>query len=143
MTRRAVMGSGIGVAVLSGCSLPDASSTKTDTADRDRLVKARDLSQRMLADIEATTAQGHQMAEALLSARALHATQIAQFAKSAKASNVSTPPGAPLTAKALRAGEQALVSTLRTLALEADRGDVAALLASAAAGIDQILAETR
>jgi hypothetical protein len=39
----------------------------------------------------------------------------------------------------LPARERALAQSLRDLALQAQRGDVAALLASAAAGIDQVL----
>ncbi|HWU33040.1 MAG TPA: hypothetical protein VN108_09200, partial [Marmoricola sp.] len=93
--------------------------------------------------LEATSAQGHQMATVLLTARSLHTTQIAQFARSGKSSPAPTSSATPLTPKTLRTQEQALVRELQALALQADRGDVAALLASAAAGIEQILVGMR
>lgn len=70
----------------------------------------------------------------------LHAEQIARFTRTAGLKSPTAPTtSTPLTAKTLLDRERALARSFRGLALQSQRGDVAALLASAAAGIDQAL----
>ena len=142
LSRRALVGGLISAAVLSGCSLSSPSSTVDgEAADRQRLTRARDLSQQLILDIQMTVQRHPHLAETLSRLQALHSTQIAQFIKAAKLPSppASTMSGMLLTTRTVNAREQALIEEFRKLALQADRGDVAALLASAAAGIDQAL----
>lgn len=143
VSRRAVMSALMTTATLSGCSLTDSSATHgPDSADRDRLIRARDLCQQLLDDIESTIAQRPRLAEPLADAQALYTQQIGRFTQAAKAAARTTPPpgsSTMLTLKTLSARERTLAGELRALALAADRGDVAALVASAAAGIAQAL----
>lgn len=145
LTRRAVVAGGLlSTAALSGCSISQLTTRKMvdpEAPDRARLEEAHDLSIRLRADIDASAAEPRLRAELA----DLHTQQIAQFATSAglrspAPARGTVPTATPLTAKALEDGEHALAQHFRALALHADRGDVAALLASAAAGIDQALA---
>lgn len=144
LTRRAAVAGGLlGATVLSGCSVSDLTTRKVvdpQAADRARLERARDLSAQLLVDIQAATRDPRPDP----TFAALHARQIAQFTQSARlkaqASHPVTAPSAvPVTATTLRGREQSLAQSFRGLALQAEGGDVAALLASAAAGIDQAL----
>jgi hypothetical protein len=110
-----------------------------EAADRVRLTQARNLSLELQRAAE--TIGG--ASSTLTAFRVLHDQQIAQFARSAGVSAAPLPTsGAPslLTLKELPDRERILAQAFRGLALGAQRGDVAALLASAAAGIDQVLA---
>jgi len=145
LTRRAVVAGGLlGTAALSGCSVSDLTKRKTndpEAADRARLAKARDLSLQLHDEIVATMTRDPRLSTALAKIRDMHLEQIAQFTNSAGLTTPRTagPTSAPLTLTALPDRERELAQTFRALALHAQRGDVAALLASAAAGIDQVM----
>lgn len=142
MTRRTVVGGVgfLGAAALSGCTVSDLTTRKTvdpQAPDRARLAQARDLSVHLRAAWSASGA-GDAQATKLID---LHAQQITAFEHSAglPVPLLQASPGAAAGPKALIERERALATTFRSLALHAQRGDVAELLASAAAGIDQAL----
>ncbi|MGN6722778.1 MAG: hypothetical protein ACTHJM_09210 [Marmoricola sp.] len=146
LTRRAVVAGGLlGAATLTGCSTSELTRRRSEdpeAADRARLAKARDLSVQLHDEIASTMTQDPRLSPSLTKIRDLHIEQIAQFTSSAGLPNprASASTSAPLSLKALTDRERALAQAFRTLALHAQRGDVAALLASAAAGIDQVMA---
>ena len=146
LTRRAVVAGGLlSTAALSGCSVSELTKRKTEdpeAADRARLAKARDLSLQLHGEIQATMTQDPQLSPTLTKIRDVHLEQIAQFTSSAGLANprAAASTSAPLTLRTLPDRERALAQTFRALALHAQRGDVAALLASAAAGVDQVMA---
>ena len=133
LSRRSVLvGSVATTALLAGCST--TSSDHGEAADSERLRQARDLSHRMLNELAGNSSGKTD------SLRTLHQQQIAQFERSASLGDArSTPTSGALPHHGLAAQERELATALQALALEADRGDVAALLASAAAGIKQTL----
>lgn len=146
MSRRALMGSAVAVSTLSACSVSGNATTTRDLPDQDLLKQARDLSLALLNEVETITARQPQTAQRMSGFQALHAEQIAQFAKAAKTPAVIAAPSrssAAVSTKTLMTNERHLAGELRGLALKANRGDVAALLASAAAGIDQSLVGLR
>jgi len=130
----------VGTAAVSGCSVKDLTTRKvvdSEAGDRARLGQARDLSVKMRQEIAATGTKNAVMVRLT----DLHTQQIDAFTRSAGLSASTSPATAmPVTAASLAEHERALAQRLRALALRATRGDVAALLASAAAGIDQALA---
>ena len=150
LTRRSVVAGLLGTATLSGCSVADLTTRKIEdpqAADRMRLAQARALSAQLHAEIEAMITRDPALLSDFTSILDLHTAQIAQFTRSAglatptdrAAVGTSTPvpTPVPLTPRALPDRERELARDLRNLALGAQAGDVAALLASAAAGIDQ------
>lgn len=143
--RRVVLGGLLGTAMLSGCSWTDLTTRKVvdpEAADRARLTRARDLSSALKAEIDAAVADDPLTSAAFARFASLHTQQIAEFARAASIPTVKPLPAlstSNLTATLVRRREQALAQALRGLALDAQRGTVAALLASAAAGIDEAL----
>jgi hypothetical protein len=150
-TRRSVVIGGLlGTATLSGCSLADLTRRKVEdpeAPDRARIAHARDLSSALRAEIDAATASDQHTPTPFQTFAVLHTQQIAEFTRTARlpASGplpvVIVPPATALTAARLRGREQTLAQAFRTLALDAQSGSVAALLASAAAGIDEVLSQ--
>lgn len=145
-TRRTVVISGLlGTATLSGCSMADLTRRKVEdpeAADRARIQQARDLSSTLRATIEGATAADRRASVVYATFVTLHAQQIAAFTRTAGLAPPTSLPTATtgtLTAADLRSREHTLAQSLRSLALDAQSGHVAALLASAAAGIDQEL----
>lgn len=152
LSRRAVVGRGLlggllGVATLSGCSISGLTTRKVidpQAADRQRIALAHDLSEQLLTDLGPAETTNSAWAS---TARTLHTQQSAVFVRVAGlATKLTVPQGttspaatALLTPATLPDREQALAQKFRTLALAADDGDVAALLASAAAGVDQLM----
>jgi hypothetical protein len=132
-----VAGGLVGTAALTGCSAQDLTTRKVvdpEAGDRARLEQARDLSVKLRADIGSGDPRMARLAD-------LHTQQIEEFTRSGGLGAPKVTAAAmPLTSKSLPAHERALAQSFRALALQATRGDVAALLASAAAGIDQALA---
>ena len=148
LSRRAVLGGilgGAGATALSGCSLSSFTKRKMvdpQAADRERVTHAYELSQQLLTDL-GPAGSDSAWADPV---RALHTEQITVFVRSAdlkpSASAAASPAASTfLTRAALPAREQALSQQFRSLALAAESGDAAMLLASAAAGIDQLLAK--
>ncbi|MGN6160669.1 MAG: hypothetical protein ACTHOG_03095 [Marmoricola sp.] len=143
LTRRAVVVGGIlGSAALGGCSVSELTQRKVadpEAPDRARLARARDLSAHYLEQLESLTSAD----AVVVRLRAVHREHIAVFTRSAGLAPVpaSTTPATTtaVTTATLVAREQDLAHSLGTLALQARRGDVAALLASASAGITQAL----
>lgn len=149
LSRRVVLGGIVGAAGaagLSGCSISSFTKRKVvdpQAADRERVAHACELSQQLVADLGPTGGAGSAWADPV---RALHTEQITVFIRSAGlkppvSAEASPAASTSLTRAALPAREQALSQELRSLALAAESGDVAMLLASAAAGIDQLLAK--
>jgi len=130
LTRRTLVAGGLlGTAALSGCSVSDLTSRKLEdpeAADRLLLAEARDLAAQRLAMLEANAPSHPHLAE-------LYRTQIGEFTRAANLPTAVTP------SRRAAADDRHLAQTMRGLALKAQRGDVAALLASAAAGIAQAL----
>lgn len=146
--RTVVIGGVLGSATLSGCSLADLTRRHVEdpeAPDRARIAQARELSATLSAAIEAATASDPRTAHAFATFAALHAQQIAELSRAARLPApkplrvVTASPSAPLTEALLRRREETLAQAMRSLALGAQSGSVAALLASAAAGIDQAL----
>lgn len=149
LSRRVVLGGIVGAAGaagLSGCSISDFTERRVvdpQAADRERVTRACELSEQLLADLGPMGGTSSTWAGPV---RALHTEQIAVFIRSAglkpsPSASASPAASAFLTRGAAPAREQALSQELRSLALAAESGDVAMLLASAAAGIDQLLAK--
>lgn len=146
LSRRTVVGGalgGIGALSLTACSVPQEIAPRTvdpHAADRARISRAIDLSRQILANLGTDGTAGNAWAAP---ARALHTEQIdvllrsADLTPSAPSAFTAT---ASLSEATLQDREQALALELRTLALAAEAGDVAMLLASAAAGVDQLFA---
>lgn len=123
-SRRALLAGGLAVATVSGCG----TTVDVNHADRDLITQARNASQH-LRDALGTS-------PLMTRLRVIHDQQIAEFDRNAS-SATPQPARQPVTDQDVRGHERVLARTLRTLSLRAQRGDVAALLASAAAGIEQ------
>ena len=146
LSRRSVMIGGLlGTATLSGCSVSELTTRKIvdpEAADRARIAQALALSSALREAIRASPVTDAQQGTTLTTLAALHEAQIAVFERSA---GLRAPHPTPVGAHAvsiasLHQRERDLARSLRDLALHAVDGDVAALLASAAAGIDQAVA---
>lgn len=146
LTRRAILAGGLlSTTALGGCSLSELTKPRIndpEAADRARIAQARSLSVQLHREIEAAIAHDPRLSPSLTRVRDLHVEQIAQFTRSAGLAQpgVTASPSPLPPLKALPERERGLAQAFRALALHAQRGDVAALLASAAAGIDQVLA---
>lgn len=145
-TRRSVVIGGLlGAATLTGCSVSELTTRKIEdpqAADRARIAQALALASALRSAIGASPDTDPRLDRARKTFEALHDAQIAQFKRSADVRPPTPPPlgSSKVNLVGLRQREQDLAHALRGLALSADSGHVAALLASAAAGIDQALA---
>lgn len=146
LTRRSVVIGGLlGTASLSGCSVAQLTTRKVEdpeAADRARIAQALTLSSELREAIRASPVTDARQSRALTTFAALHDAQIAVFERSA---GLSAPHATPvgqhaLTITALHQRELDLARAFRGLGLHAVDGQVALLLASAAAGIDQAAA---
>ena len=131
------MGGGlIGAAALSGCSVSDLTKRKIvdpEAADRALIAQARDLAVRLRDELTASS----QSAASLAPVRSILVQQIAQFERSAGLTGRVTSVSPTLAPASPPDQERSLAQVYRALALRAHSGDVAVLLASAAAGLDQ------